>query len=148
MFAALFTVIVVALVVSLITTRLRTLEESNTSLRELIESPEKYPGEKFARFLVVDVELREDPYHRLNETYYLVHIRDSFGNESPFVISSDQYSRYSKHVGENVRFRLVGSSGPGIVSPPDKLITNILVSKSVDPFAREFCTIRIALAEG
>lgn len=147
-FAVSATIVAVILVACSMATMLMRREELSVSLRELIDSPEKYLGERLTTFTITKVLFREDPYHRLNETYYLVHIRDSYEYEVSFVVSSDQHPRYAARIGENVRFKLTGALGPGIVAPPNRLITNILVAKSVDPYAREFCTIRIALAEG
>lgn len=121
--------------------------EANTNLSHVIDNPEKYLGERFAVFSVVNVTLREDPLRRLIETYYLVRIKDSYGHTASFVISSDQYSTYAACIGKRARFRLFGERVPGIVTPPDRLITNILTSKSADPYAREFYTIHIALAD-
>jgi hypothetical protein len=141
--------VVVAIVISasLLSMILTIQGEETLSLKQIVDGPEKYMGERYVRFTITKVTLREDPYHRLNQTYYLVHIKDSYEHEASFVIPSDQRSKYSAHIGEKARFKIVGSFGPGITVPPDRLITNILVNKSTDPYAREFYTIMIYLAD-
>ena len=146
-FAVSITVGATILVACSIASMLMTQQEASISLKQIIDNPEKYLGEGFAILLIVNITLREDPYHRLIETYYLVHIRDSYGYENMFVISSHDCSMYASRIGQRVRFKLLGGRGPGLMHPPDRLITNILVSKSVDPYAREFCTIHISLAD-
>jgi hypothetical protein len=146
-FAVSITVVAAMLVVSSIASMLMTQQEASISLKQIIDNPEKYLGERFAVFLILNITLREDPHHRLIETYYLVHIKDSYGYETMFVTSSHDYSRYASCIGQRARFKLLGGRGPGLMHPPDRLITNILVSKSVDPYAREFTTIHISLAD-
>jgi len=135
------------LVLSWVATALKTQKESSLSLEDIVDNPEKYSGERFVIFTIVGITLREDPSHRLIEIYYLVHIRDFYEYEHSFVISSGEYSKYASHIGQMVRFEISGTQGPGVTIPPDRLETNILVSKSIDPFSREFITIHIALAD-
>jgi len=122
-------------------------QSTDVSLQDLVENPERYEGERRVSFSIVALSLREDPYRRLVEDYYLVTIRDSTGHEGLFVISEKDYENYEPILGERVLFDLKGSRGPGLIHPPDRLITNILVSKALDPYSREFFTIHIDLAK-
>ena len=119
----------------------------DVSLEDLVENPERYEGERRVSYSIVTLSSREDPYRRLVEDYYLVTIRDSDGYEGLFVISERDYEKYKPMIGERVLFDLKGSRGPGLIHPPDRLITNILVSKALDPYSREFFTIHIDLAK-
>ena len=117
------------------------------SLKDIRENPEKYLGERVANFTVLNVTLRPDPSNRLSETYYLVYIQDSFQYCMPFVISEQKYQMYEKHIGKNATLYLIGKIGPELIHPPDKLRTNILVSKAKDPYYREIVYIYIFLEE-
>jgi len=121
------------------------VNQEETSLEDVRNNPENYLGERNATFTIVNVTLRPDPYKRLRETYYLVYVRDSYDYEVPFVISKDDYQKYSFYTGKLVLFKLTGRLGPGLVHPPDRLITNILVSKAADPYQREYYTVFITL---
>lgn len=123
------------------------LGEYTLSLKDIRENPEKYLGERAANFTLLNVTLRPDPSNRLIETYYLVYIQDSFQHSMPFVISEQQYQMYEKHIGKNATLYLIGKIGPELIHPPDKLRTNILVSKARDPYYREMVYIYIFLEE-
>ena len=123
-----------------------TIGMSSPSLEDMIKNPEKYLGRSKVRFAVVNVTLRPDPSHRLNETYYLVHIQDSFKYNVSFVIPEQKYQVYER-VGKKPYFDLIGKRGPGLTHPPNKLITNILVSKATDPYSRDWVYIFIYLSE-
>ena len=117
----------------------------NMNLKDLYENPQNYLGERLAKFTIVKITPREDPYHRLVEKYYLVYIRDSYGYELSFVISENDYSKYGAYVGKAATFKLNGILSSELMHPPNKLITNILVSKQADHYAREYCRIYIEL---
>jgi hypothetical protein len=119
----------------------------NINLKDLEENTQNYLGEIRTRFTIVEVTPREDPHHRLIETYYLVHIKDPYGNKVSFVISKSEYSKYSDYVGKVALFKLSGSRGPELMHPPDRLITNILVSKQADPHGEEYYRIFISLID-
>lgn len=113
------------------------LDPYTLSLEDIRENPEKYLGERVAQFTVVNITLRPDPSNRLSETYYLVYIQDSFKHSVPFVIPEQKYQMYKNYQGRNATLSLVGKIGPALNHPPDRLITNILVSKTKDPYSRE-----------
>lgn len=124
----------------LITHPLSSINLSDTSalsLEDIRENPGEYLGERVAHFTVVNVSLRLDPSNRLIEKYYLVHIQDSSRFGVSYVISEEKYQKYIDFIGKNATFNLVGNVGPGLVHPPDRLITNILASKSRDPYSME-----------
>jgi len=117
------------------------------NLKNLEEKPQLYLGERDAQFAIVKITPREDPYNRLVQTYYLVYVEDSYGYQMPFVISESDYPKYNAYVGKTAVFKLKGEIGPELMHPPNKLITNIIVSKQVDPYAREYCRIYIVLRD-
>ena len=121
------------------------LDPYTPSLEDIRENPEKYLGERVSQFTVVNITLRPDPSNRLRETYYLVHIQDSLKYSMPFVIPEQQYQMYKKYQGKNTTLYLVGKIGPELFHPPDRLITNILVSKTKDAYSREKVYIFIYL---
>jgi len=102
----------------------------DVSLEDIKRNTENYLGEKYAVFSIATITVREDPYHMLRETYFLVDIKDSNGYELPFVISSDDYGNYSAYIGEAVLFRLFGYLGHELVPPRGWLTTNMLAVKT------------------
>jgi len=115
------------------------------SLRDVVENPSNYLGGRNVTLTLTRIELREDPYHRLAEQYYLAYVRDEEGYERPFVISGKDEPGYREAVGSKAIFELRGSLGPQLTQPPDRLITNILVSVQADPYSREHYRISIRL---
>ena len=119
--------------------------ETNVSLKDVLENPQNYLGERECTLRLVMLTLREDPYHRLAEEYYLAHVRDTYDYETSFVIPHDDYANYQEYVGKYAEFKLRGKIGPGLMHPPDKLVTNVLTSKALDPYSGEFATVFIIL---
>mgnify|MGYP001028470191 CR=1 FL=1 len=150
---ALFLVLEVIVTIALGTSLLalpyfqKSIEVEPISLRNVVENPDDYLGERNVTLTLTRIEPREDPYHRLTEKYYLAYVRDEEGYERPFVISEEDEDRYRKSVGFEAIFELKGSIGPQLIHPPDKLMTNILVSVQADPYSREYYIISIRLRE-
>jgi len=117
------------------------------SLKDIAERPEDYLGDRNATFTVTNIAVREDPEHRLKEKYYLVYVKDAYGCVMPFVISEEDLPRYELRLGKQAMFKLTGRKGPGLIHPPDTLITNILINKPVDQYSREWYTIYITLID-
>jgi len=123
------------------------METEPISLKDIIEDPGSYLGERNVTLTLTRIEPRDDPYHRFAEQYYLAYVKDEEGYERPFVISEKDKSTYQGSVGNKAVFELEGSIGPHLIHPPDKLITNILLSARADPYSREYYTISIRLME-
>ena len=115
------------------------------SLRDLAEKTENYLGDRNATLTITNITVREDPEHRLKEKYCLVYVKDAYGYVMPFVISEEDRAEYEPCLGKQAIFKLSGRKGPGLIHPPDTLITNILVNKPADQYSREWYTIYIAL---
>jgi hypothetical protein len=103
-------------------------------------------GERNTTFAIFNITLYPDPQGILAKTYYLVYVSDSYNYSTPFVISEEDYKVYKLFIDRWVGFKLVGVMGPELITPPDRLITNILASKSTDPYHRQYYRVFIYLS--
>ncbi len=104
-----------------------------------------FNGFSRALFAILKITLYPDPQRILVKTYYLVDIYDSYNYSTPFVISDEDYQAYKVFIGRWVAFKLIGVPGPELMAPPDRLITNILASKTTDPYHRQYYRVFISL---
>jgi len=84
-------------------------------------------------FYVVSVRPRPDPEKWLLEEYYIVTIRDNFGNQTDFVICSSLRTTYQQYVGEKAKFFLQGVRLAELLVGFECLFRNILIAEPVDP---------------
>lgn len=103
------------------------------SIKDLKENTSNFLRNITTYFYVVSVRPRPDPEKWLLEEYYIVTIRDNFGNQTDFVICSSLRTTYQQYVGEKAKFFLQGVHVPEIITPFKRLITNILIAEPIDP---------------
>lgn len=103
------------------------------SIKDLKENTSNFLRNITTYFFIEEIKPRPDPEKWLLEEYYLVTIRDKYGDKTEFVICSFDKTVYQQYIGKKAKFQLSGLHTPEIMIPYRRLITNILVSEPVDP---------------
>lgn len=107
-------------------------QENSINLIDIKQNISNYMKNITTCFYIIDIKARPDPQKWLLDEYYLVKIKDEWGNEAEFVICKTDLLTYQQYVGKKTKFVLQGNIIPELMVPYRRLLTNILFSEPVN----------------